>query len=309
MSVAMPSAAEIRFLLGLPGADPRSLPLRDRDADPGWFGPDSETWRVLGTPLLLLGGTRALLMQVAHPLVAEGVLQHSDVAGDPFGRLMRTAQWVVAVAFGTTAEAERAVRITGAVHKRVTGTLPAENATVRVPAGTPFDARDPELVRWVHATLVDSFLAAHEALRGPLPAHRADRLVREWNRVAVAQGVAPDKLWRSRAELRRYVEEQIARGPVHAGAGSRAVARTVLDSPFPHAAARRAWPAVHLFSLGLLSPELREQFGVRWGAADRVAHRAVTASLRATLAVTPRRLREPAVVTFARRRSQAALGG
>jgi uncharacterized protein (DUF2236 family) len=53
--------------------------------DPGLFGPDSVTWRIHREDALLLGGGRALIMQVAHPLVAAGVGEHSRYREDRGG--------------------------------------------------------------------------------------------------------------------------------------------------------------------------------------------------------------------------------
>src|SRR4051812_10480420 len=74
--------------------------------DTGLFGPGSMTWRVNREGVLLLGGGRALLLQVAHPLVAAGVSQHSNYREDPFGRLYRTLDTVTTVVFGDTEQAE-----------------------------------------------------------------------------------------------------------------------------------------------------------------------------------------------------------
>ena len=49
----------------------------------GLYGPGDVTWRVNREMVLLAGGARALLMQVAHPLVAAGVAQHSGYREDP----------------------------------------------------------------------------------------------------------------------------------------------------------------------------------------------------------------------------------
>src|SRR5512144_1521758 len=46
----------------------------------GFYGPDSIMWRINREAVLLGAGPAALLLQVAHPLVAEGVAQHSRVA-------------------------------------------------------------------------------------------------------------------------------------------------------------------------------------------------------------------------------------
>ena len=51
--------------------------------DIGLFGPDTVTWKVNREAVLLAGGGRALLLQVAHPSVAAGVV--------PSGRSVRSS--------------------------------------------------------------------------------------------------------------------------------------------------------------------------------------------------------------------------
>src|SRR5258708_4737542 len=128
--------------------------LADESADPGLFGPDSVTWRVAREPFLVVGGGRALLMQVANPLVAQGVVDHSGYETDPFGRLVRTVRWLVAVAFGTKAEARAASATVMRVHATVRGSLAAANRAPGLPAGTAYSALDPDLARWLLATIV-----------------------------------------------------------------------------------------------------------------------------------------------------------
>ncbi|MGH2727734.1 MAG: oxygenase MpaB family protein, partial [Actinomycetota bacterium] len=91
-------------------------------ADVGFFGPGSMNWRVNKEQVMLLGGGRALLLQLAHPMVAAGVAQHSDFASDPLKRLRRTLDATLAIVFGTIAEAERAAAQVRAVHNAVRGT-------------------------------------------------------------------------------------------------------------------------------------------------------------------------------------------
>lgn len=305
VSVPLPSLREMHFLSGLPGVRRQvAFPLRDTGVDPGLFGPGSVTWRVLATPLMVLGGTRALLMQVANPLIAEGVLQHSNVHSDPFRRLTNTATWVSRVAFGTTAEADAAVRGLAAMHRRVNGTLGPEHATAAYPAGSHYDASQSELLRWVHATLIDSMLVTHETLVGRLTAAEADRFVREWNPVAERMGVPVGGLWQTREELRMYVAGELLSGRLEVGAGSREVSSTVLESPLKAAAARSAWPMLHLLSVGLLGEQLRNAYGLEWGSSQRFSQRALVRTLRGLLRVTPAPLRRAGVATYAVRRSR-----
>src|SRR5436309_10343098 len=103
-------------------ARPEGLTIPGAMGDAGLFGPGSVTWRVNREGALLLGGGRALLLQVAHPLVAAGVAEHSNYREDPFGRLYRTLDTVTTIVFGTTDEAHEAAARLARVHERVKGT-------------------------------------------------------------------------------------------------------------------------------------------------------------------------------------------
>ena len=84
----------------------------------GYFRPDGAAWRIGRELALLLGGGRALLLQVAHPLVAAGVAEHSDFRENPWKRLEGTMNAVWAVVFGTRAQADRAASRVHAMHSR-----------------------------------------------------------------------------------------------------------------------------------------------------------------------------------------------
>jgi uncharacterized protein (DUF2236 family) len=127
----------------------------------GYFAPESVIRRVGNSPLVpMLGGGPAVLLQVAHPLVAAGVVYHSDYHEDLWRRLLRTLQALYLIVYGSKQEAERAGEAVRAVHDRVRGTTQEQLGPF--PAGTRYDASDPELMMWVHATLVESSLAAYQ---------------------------------------------------------------------------------------------------------------------------------------------------
>src|SRR5579859_5384691 len=75
-------------------------------AEPSYFGPRSVVWRVHSNPITLLGGLRALLIQALHPLAMAGVVDHSDMASDVFGRFRRTSDYLVVSIFGDRAAAD-----------------------------------------------------------------------------------------------------------------------------------------------------------------------------------------------------------
>ena len=165
------------------------------DTDPGLFGPDSVTWRVHADRSMLIGGLRALFLQVLHPLTMAGVAQHSAYQHDPLGRLARTGRFVAATTYGTTAEAERAITMVRNVHQRVRGTAAD---------GRPYDASDPALLAWVHNVEVESFLLAYRRYGPGLRDGDADRYVGEM--AALGRRLGAVDVPESAAELTEWID-------------------------------------------------------------------------------------------------------
>ncbi len=96
----------------------RPAPTIPAVGDEGWMGPDSVAWRVHSDTSMFVGGITALAFQALHPRVMAGVADHSDFRHDPLGRLRRTAQFVGATCFGTSAEAAEACATVRRVHEQ-----------------------------------------------------------------------------------------------------------------------------------------------------------------------------------------------
>lgn len=163
--------------------------------DPGWFGPTSVTWQVhADLASMLVGGMSALLLQTLHPLVMQGVADHSNYRHDPHGRLQRTAEFIAGTTFGSDELAWRLVRRVQAVHSRVHGYF----------GDQPYDASDPDLVAYVHVTEVWSFLRSYQRYGGhPLLKSEKDRYLDEMSVVGERLGAGP--LPRSTEEVRAYL--------------------------------------------------------------------------------------------------------
>src|SRR5262249_49508017 len=114
------------------------------------FSPSSMFWRVNRELASSHAGPRAVLMQIAHPLVPAGVPEHSRFRDHRFARLYRTSMAAAAITFGSRELALRTLASINRRHERVHGTLRAEAGAF--PAGTPYDANDPELKLWVLGT-------------------------------------------------------------------------------------------------------------------------------------------------------------
>jgi uncharacterized protein (DUF2236 family) len=251
--------------------------LASRD---GYFPPESVIRRVGNTPITpFLGGGPAVLLQVAHPLVAAGVTGHSDYRRDLWRRLWRTLLALYLITYGTRAEAERAGEAVQAVHARVQGRTDVELG--RFPAGTPYSASDPELMLWVHATLVEGSLRAYHRFVQPLSPAEQERYYQEMAVVARLFGTPASVIPRSLAEFRDYFSAQIAGETISVTAPARDVAAVIVAAPLP-APMRVLIPAHRLATAGLLPPRLRDEYGLRWGPLHELALPLAARTLRLT---------------------------
>ncbi len=242
---------------------------------PGLFAEDSITRRVNRENVLLLSGGRALLMQLAHPSVAAGVDEHSDFRTHPVRRLRRTVLMTMAMVFGDRETALAAARAVNQVHGRV--------------RGEGYHAQDPELLMWVQATLVDSALAAYETFVQPLDRSERDDFYQESKVIGELLGVPRALSPATLSDFGSYMDRMLA-GPVKVDDRARALGRIVLRPPL------RMLPGVamipfEVITAGLLPACLREQYGLKWGAAQRRAYRLAVATVPKVVAFTPPVLR------------------
>jgi uncharacterized protein (DUF2236 family) len=244
-------------------------------------------WRINGERIVLLGWTRAILMQLAHPLVAAGVYDHSSFRADPgtaVARLRHTVQAMLALTFGDAAEQARAYDGIRAIHRRVHGTLPV--AAGRFAAGTPYSAEDPDLVLWVHATLMESIPLVYERLVAPLSIAERDRYCAEAVRVAVALGARDHQVPRAWADVRRLIDATSAANTIAVTPQARELAQALLAPRSVVMRGPAAW-LNRLFAVGDLPPFLREQYELSWTPRDERALARVSSLLRSMRMGTP----------------------
>ena len=176
----------------------------------------------------MLGAARALLLQVAHPLVAAGVAEHSGFAEDPVGRLLPTLATSYAIVFGDRPSAMAAVRRMDAPHRRVRGLL--REPVGPFPAGTRYDATDPALRLWVHATLVEMRLLVYDRFVACLPANARDRFYAESCEMARALGITELMIPATSEEFRACISRMLST-EVAVGATARELARLIFRPP------------------------------------------------------------------------------
>jgi uncharacterized protein (DUF2236 family) len=248
--------------LGDPNGRTHAERLASRD---GYFQPESVIRRVGNSPLVpLLGGGPAVLLQVAHPLVAAGVVYHSDYNNDLWQRLLRTLRALYLIVYGSKEEAERAGEAVQAVHAHVHGRTRGRLGPF--PVGTPYSASDPDLMLWVHATLVETSLVAHRRFVGRLAPGEEEAYYKEMGLVARLFGLPPTALPARLADFRDYLEAQLTGREICVTAPAREVAAVILEAPLPPPL-RLLVPAHRLATAALLPQSVREEYGLRWSRA------------------------------------------
>ena len=250
-------------------------------------GPGSVTWKVNREIVVVAGWGRAILLQLAHPAVAAGVHHHSSFRGsllNSFRRLHSTVGAMLSLTFGDTERMITAAAGINAIHDRVRGHV-AEGH------GRAYSAHDPELQRWVHATLLESIPLTYELLVGPLTARERDRYCFEAAVMEPLLGMPSGWLPRDSAQLDAYMREQLGRGTIAVSDTSRALARAVLYPPRWYL----AWPllrALQLLTIGTLPPSIRAGYGFDWRAGDARAFARWTTALRTSRRMLPTPARE-----------------
>jgi uncharacterized protein (DUF2236 family) len=274
--------------------------------DPGLFGPQSLTWHIGRERLLLLGGPAALLLQVAHPLIAAGVADHSDFRDHPYERLTATLDATLAITFGDRRQAEAAANRVGATHSRVRGRL--ETAVGPFPAGCAYDAWDPDLALWVHATLVETALDTYHRFVHPLSTGQRERYFDETRPFAALFGVDAAVMPASFEAFRDYVKSMKRDPALTVGPDAKNLARHILNPPVS-GPLRPVAALARLFAAGLIPRRLRRAFGLRWTRRDAALLRAVASSIRLAVPVTPGSVRYWPHYRTARQRTDGREGG
>ena len=221
--------------------------------------------------VLVAGGARAILLQVADPAVAAGVARHSDFAHRPVERLRNTLTFAYAVVLGTP---DDAIRVASFVNR----------------AHVPVDrAEDAQLQLWVAATLYDTAVTVHDRVFGSAPDDIADELYRAYAVLGTALQM-PSALWPAdRAAFGRYWDTRIAELSVTDEA--RQIAHDLFAPVTAPAWLRAGLPLGRVLTIDLLPASIRTAYGFERNSRDERRARRAWTLLKFLVAVTPHRLR------------------
>ena len=237
-----------------------------RQEDLGLFGPGSITWKIHSEPCTLVGGLRALLIQALNPVAMAAVSQHSDYRDDPWARFRRTSEFVMTSVFGSTEQVESAASRVRAIHKRISGT---DEVT-----GRAYRADDPDLLLWVHAVEVHSFLTAYRRYGKRLSDEEADLYVAEMVRAAELVGLHSEDVPARLADLRDYLRAQELVITPAAKEGLRFILAPPMPLPL-----RPLWLLPATAAVAILPERVRKLYGLPWVAPADPALRVSTAAL------------------------------
>jgi uncharacterized protein (DUF2236 family) len=242
--------------------------------DPGLV-PGDVVWSLARERLIVLGGPAALCLQAMHPLLAAGVADHSAYRGNTHGRLLNTLQAVLTVTFGDTAQGQAMGRRVTRRHQHVNGRLGTDAGTI--PAGTRYDATDPELGLWVHATLVYSALEVERRYFGRFDDADRAAYYEQMKDFAHAFGVSDEVLPATYAEFTAVFARTLD------GLVLTDEARRIgLDVLYPRFAPPLpgAGHLTRVFTADLLPARVRESFGLRHSRFQAIAFRLFVRAVR-----------------------------
>lgn len=251
-------------------------------------GPGSLTWQWSDDVRLFGASGYALMLQVAHPTIGAGVSEFSDFRADPFGRLLRTLDYVNGISFGGPRIAPEIGRRVREMHKKIRGTDWR---------GEPYHALEPGAYAWVHATLFYAGFKARKLFVGSWPRERMDGAYQEWRGLGRLVGVRWRDLPETVEEFYEYCDEMIA-GELGWTPATDEVLETMAarpEVPLPILRSRvgqtalfPAHRALSLATIGLLTPQLRERLGVSWSRAKQAELASIAAAARAAGRVSDR---------------------
>jgi uncharacterized protein (DUF2236 family) len=255
--------------------------------EPGIFSPQDVWWEVMRERVTLVGGLCALLLQVANPRVAAGVLDHSSFDVTPVTRLNATMRAVLHVTFGDKDQAEAAARRVSRRHAPVVGRVGSMVATRGENAA--YSAADPVLSRWVLIGLVWTAHSVMNKFVRTLDTDESDRFVEEAGRFGALFGVQQPEWPRTWNDLERQFTTSIAT-QVEVGPGAARIATSLLSARYT--GILRVSPLIlESVTSALLPPALRHPYRLDLTARRRMVDRAATSAIRGSLPALPRSVR------------------
>ena len=276
-------------------------------ADPIDLGPGSLLWRWAGDNRLSFTGLSAGILQLMHPGLGAGVVEHSAFFTEPWDRIIRSLPEILGVVYDGPEAEETGHRVRD-YHRRIKGVDHL---------GRRYSALTPETFWWAHATFqfsveqvadrFDGHRLRSDGARAALP-----RGVEWYRRYGVSMRPVPADRAAFGADWDHYCAEVLEMTAAAERAIDMALHEKVTDLP------GLPWwsvpiqreiitPLFKLTAIGGLPETVRRRFDIPWGAVEAAELKLLEVWVRETWRFMPRPLRwAPRAADGWRRESRAA---
>jgi uncharacterized protein (DUF2236 family) len=238
-------------------------------ATEGYFTDAAMVRQVHREYVVRLAGPRTLLLQATHPVAFAGFFAHTGALDEPYERLARTARVIDEIVYGERAEADRLTRRVRAMHRRVRGEL--RERAGRYPAGTPYAADDPELLLWILAPIVDSSLLVYDKYVRRLSRDERDTYWQDYRVLGAQFGLRDRDMPATIEDFDAYMADMLGGDDLFITDQARELALQIVLRPPVPLHLRPMLELVNQITVGLLPPDIRRGYGLRWDPARSVA--------------------------------------
>ncbi|KAL4895621.1 hypothetical protein BDV59DRAFT_191568 [Aspergillus ambiguus] len=245
---------------------------------------DCELKKVAREGIALAGGPAAILLQIAHPKVGQGVADHSTFTTRAISRAQYTQMYIYVMIFGNEDEKAAMRAWVDKAHSRVKG---GEKDKA-------YDAMDPGLQLWVAATIYASMVSMYELIYGPLPPAMAERVYQAYSIMGTSLQV-PREMWPANLRAFRVYWKDMVQNHLDVSVDARMVLKDLWHPkgiPFwIKPAVWFAMPFVRRITAEQLPPAIREQFALRSTKSSRAITGLFISGMSGVYPLTPRFIR------------------
>lgn len=208
--------------------------LRSPDDHDWALGPGAVAWKVFDNPcVFVVGILREAILLTLHLPFAAAAHDHDRVHEDPVLRFRTIARYAYSVVYGTKDDAGRVSGFVRRRHGEVRGSEPL--------SGQPYQANADYELALTQVLLNESWIAAYEAIDGPLRDAERDQFVREMQLAGALLGIRPHHLPATWAQNVAFLAD--ARSTWAAGQYAREILKPFADGTYPADSVIGALPA------------------------------------------------------------------
>lgn len=234
-----------------------------------------EVQKVVREGILLATGAAAILLQVALPGVGKGVDNHSSFTYRPLHRLRTTLTFVYCMAFGTRDEKKAVITMVNRAHAEV--------------RGPDYSADDPELQKWVAATLYASGIHIYEDVYGKMHSKEAERIYQQFSALAISLRVPPEMWPKDRKAFWKYWDKTVE--TLEMTPHAKRIANDLLYNKSLFFPLRMALPIARVMTAQMFPDRIREGYELKTSRTRRKFYKSVMLGVKVVYPITPRFIR------------------